>query len=118
MCLYYFVFMITVHFQSTVLSQNAPGAFPDGLQNSYPSLNWQRCQARARSQGTQDWGLGTSLSPRTKEQLLEVISVFMDQLYFHQTGGLYINHSQKLWQDVAKSNIYTDVKHLYWATVE
>lgn len=42
----------------------------------------------AHSQGAEDRGLGTSLSPRTKEQLLEVISVFLDQLYFHQLGSV------------------------------
>lgn len=89
-----FVFMIMVHFQvlhiSSMLSQDPPGAFPDGLQNSYLSLKWHRCQARAHLQGTQEWGLGTSLSPRTKEQLLEVISVFLNQLYLKQTQAFFL----------------------------
>lgn len=50
----------------SMLSQGPPGAFPDGLKNSYLSLQWHRCQPCARLQGTQEWGLGTSFSPRTK----------------------------------------------------
>lgn len=51
--------MIMVYSQNAALSQDPPGAFPDGLQDSYPSLNWHHCQARARLQGIREWGLGT-----------------------------------------------------------
>lgn len=38
---------------SARLSQDPPGAFPDGSQNSYSSLDWLCCQALAHLQGTQ-----------------------------------------------------------------
>lgn len=64
-----FVFMIIVHFQvlqiSSVPSRVPPGAFPDGLHNSYQSPKWHGCQVCARSQGKHEWGLGTSRSSRS-----------------------------------------------------
>lgn len=100
-----FVFVIMVHFQ-------VPG--PTDERKALPTSSWSfpRWPAELlpisglaslpglRSlAGHTDWGLGTSLSPRTKEQLLEVISVFLDQLYFYQTGTLHLSTS-KIWQHV------------------
>lgn len=40
-------------FMSARPSQDPPGAFPDGLQNSYPYLDWHRCQVCVCLQGIQ-----------------------------------------------------------------
>lgn len=79
----------------TMLSQDPPGAFPDGLQNSCPCMNLHRCQPRVCLHGAQDWGLGTSLSPRTKEQLWRSSQCFWTSCTFTKLG-LYICYFQKL----------------------
>ncbi len=74
---------------NTILSQVFSWSFPRWSADLLPVSEAASLPGCARLQGAQTQGLGTSHFPRTKEQLLEVISVFLDQLYFHLASHVF-----------------------------
>lgn len=53
------VFVTAALSQRAALSQDPPGAFPDGPAEPLPISERHRCQVHARFQGTRGWGFGT-----------------------------------------------------------
>lgn len=82
-----------VHFQALQISNVPPGAFPDGPQNSCPSLKRHRCQTGAHS-----LSLARCLFPGCKRATFGGHFIALNQLYFNQTGPLPKPLSWKLFK--------------------
>lgn len=91
-----FVFLMVVHSQVpgfTDEHQALPGSswsFPRWLAELLPISRLASVpDLRSLTEHT-DWGFGTSHSVRTKEQLLEVVLMLLDRLYFFQSTLKYL----------------------------